>query len=343
MLIPSRTYLEFREAFRRGDGDAVLGTGQPVLDELGADERQSGLVPAVLLMVGATLARLERYPDACAYLERGLLLLPGTDATREVGDGDWYALLLLDLLLATGRFRDAWERIQALIEPDRDARTRLGATRAQIGLYATFGDFETAQQLLNTAAGLAQRVGSNQLAAMVDGDRAIVLAEQGRTVEAAAFADQVLPQLGRPGPGPLLRWSGAAASTVTTTVARHAAVHGDLMTAERMLFLAAEPAVETGRSFDIAQLQLARGVVWREAGRTLEAEGALLEARRGFLSLACAPAAALAQREEARLAMVKGMSASARPLYERARDEFAQLGLTREVAGIDAVLRTSPA
>jgi len=340
VLIPGRAYLDFREAFRRGDGDTVLGTGQLMLDELGADERQAGLVPAVLLMVGATLARLERYGDACAYLERGLLLLPGSDATREVGEGDWYALVLLDLLLVTGRFRDAWTRIQGLVEPDRPSSTRLGATRAQVALYATFGDFETAQQLLNTAAGLADRVGSHQLAAMVDGDRAIVLAEQGRTVEAAAFADQVLPLLARPGPGPLLRWSGAAASTVTTTVARHAAVRGDLMTAERMLFLATDPTESSGRSFDQAQLQLARGVVWREAGRTAEAEPALLEARRGFLSLACAPAAALAQREEARLAIVKGMSASARPLYERARDEFAELGLTREVGAIDAVLRT---
>ena len=264
MLIPGHAYLEFRDAFRRGDGDTVLGTGQPVLDDLGADDRQAGLVPAVLLMVGATLARLERYADACAYLERGLLILPGTDATREVGDGDWYTLVHLDLLLVTGRFRDAWIRIQALVEPDRPTSTRLGATRAQVALYATFGDFETAQQLLNTAAGLADRVGSRQLAAMVDGDRAIVLAEQGRTVEAAVFADQVLPQLGRTGPGPLLRWSGAAASTVTTTVARHAAVHGDLMTAERMLFLATDPTESSGRTFDSAQLQLARGVVWRE-------------------------------------------------------------------------------
>ena len=116
MLIPGRTYLEFRDAFRRGDGDTVLGTGQPVLDELGADPRQAGLVPAVLLMVGATLARLERYADGCAYLERGLLLLPGTDATHEVGDGDWYRLNLLGLLLATGRYQDDVERDPA---PDR--------------------------------------------------------------------------------------------------------------------------------------------------------------------------------------------------------------------------------
>jgi tetratricopeptide (TPR) repeat protein len=343
VLIPSRPYLEFREAFRRGDGDAVLGTGQLVLDQLGGDERQAELVPAVLLMVGATLARLERFADATAYLDRGLALLPGTAATHEVGDGDWYALLLLDLLMATGRYRESWGRIQDLIEPDRDPRTRLGATRAQLALYTAFGDFETAQQLLNTAAGLADRVGSNQLAAMVDGDRAIVLATQGRTVEAAVFADQVLPQLGRAGTGPLMRWSGAAAATVTTTVARHAAAAGDLMTAERMLFLATEPAEGTGRTFDAAQLQLARGVVWREAGRTVDAERPLLDARQGFLALGCAPAAALAQREEARLAMVKGMSASSRPLYERAREEFALLGLTREVTTIDAILRTAPA
>ena len=200
MLIPLPAYRDFREAYRRGDGDRVLGTGQLVLDELGADPEQAGLVPAVLLMVGATLARLERYADACAYLERGLLLLPGTAASREVGTGDWYQLVLLDLLVATGRFQDAWSRIHRLIEPDRDPATRLGATRAQIAISATFGDFESAQQLLNTAAGIADRLGSRPLQTMVDGDRAIVLAEQGRTVEATAFADQVLPQLGRPGP-----------------------------------------------------------------------------------------------------------------------------------------------
>jgi len=339
VLIPVPAYRAFREAFRRGDHLTVLGTGQPVLDELDADERQRGLIPAVLLMIGATLAADERYADAAAYLEQGLARLPGTESRRDVGDGDRYALTLVDLRLLLGRYQEAWALVEVLAEPARPPETRLGATRAQLAIMATFGDFETALQLLNTAAGLADRLRSRQLAAMVDGDRAVVLAIQGRVIEAAAFADQVLPSLAHPAPGPLPAWSAAQAVTVATTVARHAATAGDAMTAERMLFLAAEPAGRTGRRFDQAQLELARGVVWREGDRAGDAETALIEARRQFLALDCAPAAAMAQREEARLAATRGLTASARPRFERARDEFAALGLAREVSELDAVLR----
>lgn len=338
MLIPVPAYRDFREAFRRGDRRTVLGTGQPVLDQLGATESQRGLVPAVLLMIGASLAGSERYGDATAYLERGLAELPGSAARREVGDGDWYALTLLDLLLLQGRYQQAWTFVQALTEPARRLEVRLGATRAQVAITAAFGDFTSAQQLLNTAAGLADRLRNGQSSAMVDGDRAIVLALQGRTIEAAAFADQVLPALTRPGPGPVLAWSAAQAITVTTTVARQAARAGDLMTAERMLFLSIEPAVRSERRFDGAQLALARAVVWLESGRPDEAEAPVLEARRTFVALGCAPAAALAQREEATVAEARGLHASSRPLYERARDEFATLGLVRETAELDAVL-----
>jgi hypothetical protein len=339
VLIPAPAYRAFREAFRRGDRATVLGSGQQVLDQLNSDEGQRGLVPAVLLMVGASLASAERYADAVAYLERGLNELPDSAAGREVGDGDWYALTLLDLRMRLGRYQAAWALAAILIEPSRRLETRLGATRAQVAINATYGGFETAQQLLNTAAGLADRLRNRQLSAMVDGDRAIVLAMQGRSVEAAAFADQVLPSLTRPGRGAELAWSAAQAVTVATTVARHAAIAGDPMTAERMLFLATDPTERTGRRFDQAQLELARGVVWREGGRVGDSELALLEARRQFLALDCAPAAAMAQREEARLAAGRGLTASARPLFERARDEFASLGLAREAGELEAVLR----
>jgi len=339
VLIPDPSYRTFREAFRRGDRDTVLGTAQQVLDRAALDEGQRELAPAVLLMVGSTLASAERLADGAAYLQRGLAELPGTASVREIGSGDSYALTLLDLRLRLGRYQEAWALVQLLIEPSRPLETRLGATRAQIAISATFGDFATAQQLLNTAAGLADRLRSRLLSAMVDGDRSIVLATQGRTVEATAFADQVLPSLIRPGRGPVLAWSAAQAVTVATTLARHAAAAGDPMTAERMLFLASEPAERTGRRFDEAQLSLARGVVWREGGRTADSEMALLEARRQFLALDCAPAAAMAQREEARLAVSRGLTASARPLFERARDEFASLGLTREVDELEAALR----
>jgi tetratricopeptide (TPR) repeat protein len=339
VLIPAPAYRVFREAYRRGDGETVLGTAQLVLDQLNIDERQQGLRPAVWLMVGASLAAAERSADAVAYLEQGLRELPGSAATREVGEADWYALTLLDLRLRLGRYQAAWSLVEVLIEPARRLETRLGATRAQLALHATFGRFETAQHLLNTAAGLADRLRNHQLLAMVDGDRAIVLAMQGRTVEAAAFADQVLPSLTRPGRGAELTWSAAQAVTIATTVARHAATAGDTMTAERMLFLAADPTERTDRRFDRGQLDLASGVVWREGGRLAESELALFEARRTFVALDCGPAAALAQREAAWLAAARGLTASARPLFERARDEFAGLGLVREAGELEAVLR----
>lgn len=327
-MIPPPSYRAFREAYRRGDTTTVLGTGQPVLDELAAAGGETAtMAPAVLVMVGAHLARTERLVDAIAYLERGLDQLPGSAAQREVGGGDWYAVLLVQLYLVVGRYRVAWPLIQRLIEPDRRLETRLGATRAQVAVSAAFGDYEPAYQLLNTAAGLAERMRSRQQATMVTGDRAVVLALQGRTVEATGFADSVLPQLSRPTPGPLGAWAAAEAVTVATTVARRAADHGDLMTAQRLLFGAGELTGRTGRTLDEGQLALARGVVACRMGDPAAAEGPLAEARRIFQTVGCAPLAAQAQWEEALLAQARGLSSSSTPLFQRATDGFAALGL----------------
>ncbi|HEY5155097.1 MAG TPA: hypothetical protein VIJ47_10215 [Acidimicrobiales bacterium] len=328
MVIPPPAYREFREAYRRGDTATVLGTGQHVLDALGAEGTDaSGMTPAVLVMIGAHLARAEHLLDAIAYLERGLAQLPDSRATREVGAGDWYRLLLVQLQLLVGRYQAAWPSIHRLIEPDRSLESRLGATRAQVQVNAAFGDFETAYQLLNTAAGLADRLRSRQQAAMVAGDRAIVLALHGRTIEAASFADAVLPDLARPCPGPLGAWAAAQAVTVAATVARRAADAGDLLTAQRLLFGAEGPAAASGRSIDRGQLALAHGVVAYRAGDLLGAEAPLAEARQLFQSLGCAPAAAQVQWEEAQLARARGLHASAQPLLARAREEFTALGL----------------
>jgi hypothetical protein len=342
VLIPVPAYRVFREAYRRGDTDTVLGTGQHVLDALAAadDPRQQELAPAVLVMIGAHLARTERFVDAIAYLERGLGDLPGTEATRDIGRGDWYAVTLVQLYLLVGRPRDAWPLIQRLLEPDHKLETRLGATRAQVMVAAGAGEFEMAYQLLNTAAGLADRLRNRQQSTMVGGDRALVLAYQGRMIEAVGHADAVLPMLSQPVPGPMGAWAAAEAVAVSTTVARHAAEAGDLMTAQRLVFGAGDVAERTGRSFDRAQLALARGVVAWRSGSLLEAEAPLADARRTFLELGCAPAAARAQWEEANLAQARGLLSSARPLLERARQEFATLGLAREVARIDLALAT---
>jgi hypothetical protein len=238
--------------------------------------------------------------------------------------------------MLVGRYREAWTVVQRLAEPARPIESRLGATRAHLALSAVFGDFDTAHNLLNTDSGLAHQLRSRQQEVVVDGDRAIVAACQGRVVEAAAFADEVLPMLSRPGPGAQLAWARAQAITVATTVARAAAEAGDAATGERVLASITAIVDRTGRSFDRAQVDLARGTLWRTSGHVREAEAPVTAARRTFLELGCAPAAAMAQLEEARLAVARGYEASSRPLFERARAEFDALGLRREVAAIDA-------
>jgi tetratricopeptide (TPR) repeat protein len=340
-VIAPSSFHELREAYRRGDATWVLENAQRVLDQLEGDPKHRELVPAVLVIAGGAFAGREQYLDAIAYLDRGLELLPDTASIREIGSGETFALIEIDLLLLVGRFHEAWAIVPRLTEPDRPLEARLGATRAHIALAATFGDFDTAQQLLNTAAGLAAQVHNRQQAAIVDGDRAVVLALQGRVLEAAAFADQVLPKLAQRGRTPHLAWGVAQAITVATTIARQAADLGDEATAERFLAGIGAVATGSGRAFDTGQIALARGAVWRAGGHLIEAEEPLAAARRQFLELACAPAAAMAQLEEARLAMARGYQASSRPLFERARSEFAALGMQREVARIDRTLASA--
>ena len=340
-MIPVASYRALRAAFDRGDAEAVLGQAQAVLDQIEDDPIQQELVPAVLLLAGATLAGAERYGDALAYLQRGRQLSgDGPGLAREIGTGESFWLVELDLLLLTGRYRQAWDLVVPLTEPERAVQSRLAATRAHVSLAVTYADFDRAYQLLNTAAGLAQQLRSRPQEVAVDADRAVVLARHGRLGQAARLADAVLALLARPGPGARLAWATAQAVTVATTVARMAAAGGEVSTAERMLATLG-PVMSTGgtgRTFDTGQYALARGTVWRDSGLLTEAEEPIAAARRTFLHLGCAPAAAQAQLDEARLAVLRGYGASARPLFDRARTEFAALGVSREVAEIDAAL-----
>jgi tetratricopeptide (TPR) repeat protein len=319
----------------------VVARAQAVLDELAADPEARDLTAPVLAMVGACLAGQEHYGDALAYLDRALTMPETSAANHEMGRDDTFSLIQLDLLLLVGRYREAWPLIQKLGEPGRPLESRLGAARAHVALAAVFGDFDTAHNLLNTAAGLAHQLHSRIQAVVVDGDRAVVLASQGRTVEAVRVTDEVLPLLARPGPGPRVAWALAQGITGATAVARSCAVGGDVATAERVMAAISGIAELPGRAFDRGQIALARGTAWRASGLLREAEAPTTQARRTFLELGCAPAAALAQLEEARLAVDRGYQASSRPLFDRARSEFAALGLRREVVAIDAILATS--
>ena len=341
-MIPPPSYRRLRDAYVRGDAQGVIDRASPVLEQIAGDPEARELTAPVLAMVGASLAGLERYGDALAYLERALSMPETPGAQHEMGKDDTFAMVELDLLLLVGRFRDAWPLIQRLGEPSRPLESRLGAARAHVALAAVFGDFDTANNLLNTAAGLAHQLRSHIQAVVVDGDRVVVLASQGRTVEAVRVGEEVLPLLARPGPGPRLAWAMAQGITVATAIARACALAGDVASAERTMAAISAIAELPGRAFDRGQIALARGTVWRASGLFGEAEAPIAQARRTFLELGCAPAAALAQLEEARLAVDRGYQASARPLFDRARSEYAALGLRREVVAIDAVLATTP-
>lgn len=334
MRLAARSYRDLRAAFGRGAYEQVLRDGPGVAAALEADEAQRELVPATILLVGATLAERELYTDAVIWLEQGLSRLPGTASASEVGEGHWHHRLLADLYLLTGRWEAAAAHLDWLARPDQPLDNRLAATRGQAALAAARGRFDDAHLLVNAAADLARRAHSTPLSAMVEGDRALIVAAQGRLHEAVRFADEVVPRLAAPGRAPEQRWANAVAAAVLTSLARLLAVGGDLMTAMRYLIEATVPVAATGRTYWAAQLDLARAVVWRENGELQRAEPVAIRAVEELNRLGALPAAAVARVEEARLVETRGHRISARGIYERAYRECAALGLPREMSEI---------
>ncbi len=183
---------------------------------------------------------------------------------------------------------------------------------------------------MNAAADLARRARSEVAEAVVEADRALVLAAQGRLREAVTHTDDVAARLGAPASSDRQRWANQQATVLLTTLARLLAEAGDLMTAERYLLEVAVPATESRRSYAMAQQQLARSVVWREEGDLQRAEEPALFAVEQFNALDTLPALAIARLAEARLSDARGHVVAARALYGRAADELGALGLRRE-------------
>ena len=83
--VPPREYRDFVDAARRLDHTAVLAQGEAVLALVSADPNGTELVATALLLVGRSLASIERWPQACAWLEQGLTRLPSGGRLRELG------------------------------------------------------------------------------------------------------------------------------------------------------------------------------------------------------------------------------------------------------------------
>lgn len=259
-------------------------------------------------------------------------------AARVANRFDWFEVTLLGVLIRLGRYRDALDRMPRLADPTHAAEVRFAVTRANAAVLGAQGQFEGAHHLLNTAGGLAARIRSRFRAALVEGDRAILLTAQGRLLEAITAADRVLAPLIRPPIGEYQQWSNAQGAAVALSVSRAASAGGDHLTAQRLLLLGTTAADHVGGPYLRAQVDLTRGVFWLLERDLDGAEAALVAAGRELGVLGCAPASAQATFDQGRLAQARGLDRSARPLYERAREEFRRLGHPREVNEISRLL-----
>lgn len=266
---------------------------------------------------------------------------PGSSARRAARIAnrlDWFELALLDVWLRSGRYDDVLARAPHLVDPTHRAEIRFAATRAHAAALGARGQFEGAHHLLNTAGGVATRIRSRFRVALIEGDRAVLLAAQGRLLEAIIAADRVLPSMIRPPVGEYQQWSNAEGATIALALCRTASANGDHLTAQRMLHLGTTATQRVGGTYLHAQLDLSRGVLWMLEGDLDAAEASLVSAGRQFGVLGCAPAAALTAMEQGRLAQARGLVRSARPLYERALADFRRLGQPREISEITRLL-----
>lgn len=338
MRIPPASYVRIQNAYRRGDHLVVLGDGQRVASELAATAEDLPLANELWCLIGTVHAEAERFEVSVTFLEHA------TGSPRTWQDAapdeqlDWYRVLLVDEYLRLGRYDDALARLPHLLEPTRSMETRFAATRAQSAVAAVRGDFETAHFLLNTATGIAIRMRSRFRGALVEGDRAVLLANQGRFHEAIASADSILTSFVRPPIGTYQRWGNTHGAIVALTLCRLTAQAGDALTAQRMLIQGTTAVERAGSSYLRAYLELARGSFYGAEGRFDMAEAALFEAARAFNVLGCLPASAVTTLEQGRLAWRRGLHLSARPLLDRAMVDFRTLGQTPEINEVRRLL-----
>lgn len=332
MPVAGSAFRDLRFAFERHDYREVLATGEHAVAALEGDPRQREFAPAAMVLIGGALASVEHYRDSIAWLEQGLARMRNSASEHELRGAHWFHRTLADLYLLLGRWDRADRYLEWLARPEQPLESRLAATRGHLFLEASRGRFDDVPFLINTAADLARRARSEVAEAVVEADRALVLAAQGRLREATAHADEVSDRLAAPASDERQQWANQQATVLLTTLARQLAEAGDLMTAERYLLEVSVPAMQTRRTYAVAQHELARSVVWREEGELERAEPPVRSAMDQFAALDALPAVATSRLAAAKLAGRRGHQTAARSLFDRAIDELAALDLRREEA-----------
>ncbi|MBI2705278.1 MAG: hypothetical protein HYX32_08330 [Actinobacteria bacterium] len=333
-------YRQFRDAYRNGRFPTIVAEGDALAATLDRDPRLRAFVPATSLMIGAAYAELDAYSTACRYLEYGLerYRIDEGSHLRELGGADWFSLRLVEVEMLLGRYGDAWTLLTTLEAPDKPDLTRLAAIRGRSELNTIRGDYEGAHHLLNAASSVTDRIHSEFHVATLEADRSVVLAMQGRMLEGIALAHRTLERLSQPAAGAMGAWSSQSTAALALTLSRLCLDTGNVADGERFL-LVGTAAVDRARSTYLrACVDLGICALWRAQGAEGVAEPLCTEAGLTFGRLACRPAEAQTTLELAKIAEARGMTTSAIPLFERARDEFRFLGHARELRDSEARL-----
>lgn len=318
------------DAYRRGDHDAVLRDAGPAFAELSSRPGGEEWVAGPPLLAGAVLAARELLAPAAEALRDGLVRLPGTAVAAQLGDGDWHALQLAEVLVLQGRVGEAGAWVDHLLGGAPPLEVRLGATRAAAHLRIASGDLEGAHHLCNAAADLAERTRSNLAATLVETDRAVLAAAGGSHATAARTTLEAAERLLAGGRAPHWLLAASQAGLAGTAAARASADAGDPISAAATAEVARAAVAITGRRVDHVRALLATAAAARAQGDVATAEDASIAAAAEAADLGAEPLAALALVEQAALAGALGLRATEGPLAARALDQLSHLGLALE-------------
>ncbi len=330
-------YRRHRRHYERGDHDWVVLNTAATLAELGDDAAPDRFGPAVLGRLGAALARRQQFGAARLELSRSCAALATSVSARELGDGEFIRLQLVEVLLAMGRFGEARQMAEPMLSARHHAASRMGAARALAALHLAGGDPTGAHAWLDEAAARAAGLGGDLGLALVHADRAVVVAGSGRLHEAVTMGAEVLTRLDRAGSGTRSTSMALTQASVTATAVALAAAHaGDIGAASVLLAEADRRAVLGHRPADEASRDVVRSAVLRLASQP---PGGLAErAGRVLGAVGAQPAQATAVREQAMIAEASGRHASAVVLARHATTMFARLGMVTERRRTDALV-----
>jgi hypothetical protein len=325
------------DAARQARWDDVAEGAEPLAAALLGTPGLERWAPAAVVLGGWARAEQGYLPTGIDLIERGLHHLDDPHVRREVGGVDGFHLKLVELYLLTGAQAEALDQIEPMRGPDAPLAVRFPAYRALIAVAADRGDDVHAEGFCATAADLARQVRRGDAVAQVAGDRVRWLASAGRAAEAAGAAEEVLPALLRERGATAPRRAQAAAVLLATGLALAEAGDASASSwatrAEPLL-----PRLPAGPHRRLAaHADLVRAVAARWGGQLRDAEQLARRARRGFQRVGARPSVALTGLEEARIAMARGLVASAGATLEGVAADLRATGHHRRAAEAEAL------